>query len=200
MKKTIAFLLAVALILALPACGAKQSEAGPPEGGEVPAVIEKPGPVETTAPTEAVEETPAASEAVGFPEEPPVSAAAETVDVDLTQLSSTMVYSEVYAMVYEPEQYMGKTVKMRGLFSSFEGTAGQMYYACIVQDATACCAQGLEFELTDGCDYPEPGTEITVIGTFDTYREEYNGNYYAGGKRHSPEYHAVQQHPVGSGF
>lgn len=112
----------------------------------------------------------------------PEPSSSDPVDVDLTQLSSTMVYSEVYAMAYEPEQYMGKTVKMKGQFSSFEGTAGQIYYTCIVQDATACCAQGLEFELRDNYsypdDYPELGDEITVVGTFDTYREEYDGNYY----------------------
>ncbi len=103
------------------------------------------------------------------------------VDVDLTQLSSTMVYSEVYAMMVEPEQYVGKTVKMRGLFATQEYN-GERLYACVVQDATACCAQGLEFEtaekLTYPDDYPEPGSEITVVGTFDSYQEEVDGNYY----------------------
>ena len=106
----------------------------------------------------------------------------EAVDVDLTLLSSTMVYSEVYAMVYEPEQYLGKTVKMKGLFTTQEAN-GQRYFACVVQDATACCAQGLEFELAESRvfpdEYPEPGAEITVVGTFDTYTEDAgNGNYY----------------------
>ena len=32
------------------------------------------------------------------------------VDVDLTVLSSTMVYSEAYNMMYYPENYIGKTV------------------------------------------------------------------------------------------
>lgn len=117
----------------------------------------------------------------------PVSApqAAEdpnAVDVDLTKLSSTMVYSEVYAMASEPEQYKGKTVKMRGSFATQEYN-GERLYACIVQDATACCAQGLEFETAESLvypdDYPEPGAEITVLGTFDSYREDAgNGNYY----------------------
>ena len=104
-----------------------------------------------------------------------------TVDVDLTKLSSTMVYSEVYAMMTEPENYIGKTVKMHGNFATQEYN-GQRLFACIVQDATACCAQGLEFEpestLSYPDDYPEPGTEITVIGTFDSYREEVDGNTY----------------------
>ena len=108
--------------------------------------------------------------------------AAEHVDVDLTQLSSTMVYSEVYAMVYEPEQYLGKTVKMTGLFAVQEAN-GQRYFSCVVQDATACCAQGLEFELTERRvypdEYPVPGSDITVLGTFDTYTEDAgNGNFF----------------------
>ena len=57
-----------------------------------------------------------------------------------------------------------------------------VYYVCIVQDATACCAQGLEFALSENRvypdDYPDPGSEITVIGTFDTYSEEVDGNTY----------------------
>ena len=106
----------------------------------------------------------------------------DAVDVDLTKLSSTMVYSEVYAMASEPEQYKGKTVKMRGSFATQEYNGARLY-ACIVQDATACCAQGLEFELSEKCvfpdDYPEPGSEITVMGTFDTYQEKADdGNYY----------------------
>ena len=92
-----------------------------------------------------------------------------------------MVYSEVYAMMTEPENYIGKTVKMHGNFATQEYN-GQRLYACIVQDATACCAQGLEFEpestLSYPDDYPEPGTEITVTGTFDSYKEEVDGNTY----------------------
>lgn len=112
----------------------------------------------------------------------PTAEDTDAVDVDLTKLSSTMVYSEVYAMIYEPEQYTGKTVKMRGSFATQEYN-GERLYACIVQDATACCAQGLEFETAESLvypdDYPEPGAEITVLGTFDSYREDAgNGNYY----------------------
>ena len=98
--------------------------------------------------------------------------------MDLTKLSSTMVYSEVYNMMYETEQYLGKTVKMKGQLSVFESDSGRTYFTCLVQDATACCAQGLEFELTEDYSYPEEWAEITVIGTVDTYEEVYNGNSY----------------------
>ena len=101
---------------------------------------------------------------------------ADGVDVDLTVLSSTMVYAEVYNMMASPEKYIGKTVKMKGLFAYYHDEATDNYYfACIIQDATACCAQGIEFVLTDDYvypdDYPEVDEEICVVGVFDTYQE-----------------------------
>ena len=98
------------------------------------------------------------------------------IDIDLTALSSTMVYSEVYNMMAIPEDYIGKTVKMDGIFSSFcDDSTGKYYYACIIMDATACCSQGIEFELEGEHkypdDYPEVGEQVCVVGTFDTYKE-----------------------------
>ncbi|MCR5509708.1 MAG: hypothetical protein K6F54_01940 [Lachnospiraceae bacterium] len=100
----------------------------------------------------------------------------EGIDVDLTMLSSTMVYSQVYDMMAEPEKYIGQTIRMSGMYSSFyDETLDKHYFACIIQDATACCAQGIEFELTDDYsypdDYPEEDDLITVTGVFDTYME-----------------------------
>jgi len=98
------------------------------------------------------------------------------IDVDLTQLSSTVVYSEVYNMMTEPDSYVGKTVKMKGNFAEYhDETTGQYYFACIIADATACCQQGMEFVLAGDHsypeDYPELGTEISVVGEFQTYME-----------------------------
>lgn len=100
----------------------------------------------------------------------------EKIDVDLTQLSSTMVYAEVYNMMTSPETYIGKIVKMSGTFAYYhDKTTDQYYFACLIQDATACCSQGIEFVLTDDYsfpdDYPEAGKDICVIGIFDTYQE-----------------------------
>ena len=110
-------------------------------------------------------------------DESQVLSSTEGIDVDLTILSSTMVYSEVYNMMIMPEDYMGKTIKMNGMFSYMtDETTGNEYYACIIMDATACCSQGIEFELagdyTYPDDYPEIGGDITVTGTFDVYEED----------------------------
>ena len=80
-------------------------------------------------------------------------------------------------MVTQPEEYKGKVVKMGDACTTYTNPeTGQTYYACIIKDATACCAQGIEFVLTDDCkmpeDYPQEGDEIEVVGIFDTYMED----------------------------
>lgn len=99
------------------------------------------------------------------------------VEIDLTQLSSSMIYAQVYDMVYNGDNYLGKKVKVKGPFSYFQETDGREFFAVLVSDATACCSQGIEFVLdgehTYPNDYPELGTEITVTGEFDYYKEGY---------------------------
>ena len=79
-------------------------------------------------------------------------------------------------MIASPENYIGKTVKMKGPFTFYHDEAtGNYYFACIIRDAAACCAQGIEFVLTDDYiypdDYPKVDEEICVIGVFDMYKE-----------------------------
>lgn len=98
---------------------------------------------------------------------------AKSVDLDLTKLSSTLVYSEVYNMLITPDDYKGKIIKMKGQFNQYtDEETGKIYNTVIIPDATACCQQGLEFELSDKTNPNfEQGTGITVVGTFDTYSD-----------------------------
>lgn len=112
----------------------------------------------------------------------------EGVDIDLTRLNSTMVFSEVNRMMYEPEEFLGKTVRVSGQFALAFGydEAGevdpeQVYFACIIPDALACCSSGIEFERAGEYqypgDYPDEGDDITVTGVFEMY-EEYGLEYF----------------------
>lgn len=101
------------------------------------------------------------------------------VDIDLTILDSNMVYAQVYDMVYNGDNYLGKKVKVNGTFAYYKDELTENeYFTVLISDATACCAQGIEFIL-DGeykypDDYPELDTKITVIGDFNYYKEGYN--------------------------
>ena len=171
MKRLLCLLLAAFMMLSLCACG-KGSEKD--AGNDTPS-----SDVEVSAPTESI---PAPNEQESPGESEPSQPSAGKVDVDLTVLSSTMVYSEVYNMLYnDPAHYLGKTVKARGEFSIYQlVTDGVLQpdpvsYACIISDAAACCAEGMEFVLKDDLaypdDYPELGAGITVIGEFQSYEE-----------------------------
>lgn len=178
MKRFFCLLLAVCMAVSLCACGKDSEKVAenntPSSDGEVSAPAE-------IIPTPDEQET---QDEQQTPEEPEqTQTSADGVDVDLTVLSSTMVYSEVYNMLYfYPEDYYGKNVKMTGQFNVYQwvdesGIVADMpvAYACIISDATACCAEGVEFVLegdyTYPDDYPELGTEITVIGEFQSYEE-----------------------------
>ena len=177
MKRISCLLLAVCMAVSLCACG-KDSENG--AENNTPSSDEEASAPAEIIPTPDEQET---TDEQQTPEEPEqTQTSADGVDVDLTVLSSTMVYSEVYNMLYyDPESYYGKTIKMTGVFSIYQmvvdGVAqpDPVAYGCIIADATACCAQGMEFVLegdfTYPDDYPELGTEITVIGEFQPYEE-----------------------------
>ena len=150
MKKLIALFLAVMMIASLAACGGKSIASG------------------TTSVNEEQETASVGAEAEK------TGAPAVGVDIDLTAMSGTMVYSEVLNMQKTPEAYEGKVVKMSGPFNVTDYN-GKKYFACIIADATACCSTGIEFDLKGDYsypkDYPTPQTEITVVGVFNTYME-----------------------------
>lgn len=98
---------------------------------------------------------------------------ATKVDVDLTKMSTTIVYSQLFNMIAEPERYLGKTVKIKGTFASYDlppEFGRKKAFAVVILDATACCQQGIEFvwpgEHTFPDDFPEPGKDITVTGLY----------------------------------
>ncbi len=194
MKKICKILIAGCLILAgLTGCGSDESSTGSVTDSlnQTPTIEDL---MEQAAAQQTLEEQQAAtvlpetvlpeSEPEPEPEPEPVNipegyGSYESVDIDLTTLNAVLVYTQVYDMVSNPENYIGKTVKMHGSFGYYyEASVDTYYFGIVVQDATACCAQGIEFTLADEAswifpeDYPDPGADATVVGVFNTYFPE----------------------------
>ena len=105
-----------------------------------------------------------------------VAYAESEIDLDLSAMSGTVAYAQVCRLLSDYRAYEGKIIRMKGWFNVLQDPeTGMVYYACIVQDATACCAEGIEFvwagEHSFPGDYPEPGTGVTVTGRFESYME-----------------------------
>ena len=80
-------------------------------------------------------------------------------------------------------EYIGYSSPHTGVYEQLDGNGNPIpdtpvQVVCVVTDATACCAQGLEFVCRDDKtypdDYPELNAEITVTGAFEIY--EKNGH------------------------
>ena len=122
-----------------------------------------------------------APEQVFIPEQAATPAQDTDIDVDLTAMSSTMVYSQVYDMLTFPDNYVGKTVKVRGqYYAAYSEETKQYYHFVVIADATACCQQGMEFlwlgEHNYPGDYPKDNEVIEITGVFELYEEQ--GNSY----------------------
>lgn len=114
--------------------------------------------------------------------DPNTSKPSNSIDVDLTSLSSTIVYSEVFSMILNSDDYVGKKIKVKGQMAvQTDEATDKTYFAVIVADAAGCCQQGLEFVWEGDHSYPDDylpeGSEIEITGVFRTYEE--NGQLYS---------------------
>lgn len=96
-----------------------------------------------------------------------------SIDIDLTKMSSTMIYAEVFNMVLMPDDYIGKNLKIKGHFAVYiSEETGDKYFSIIIPDATQCCQQGIDFVVLGQKkypqDYPAIGQEITIVGKYDS--------------------------------
>jgi hypothetical protein len=131
---------------------------------------------ETTSETTVTPITIAPPEPSGFDDVDERFKGTKGIDIDLTKGNANLVYAQVYDMMYSPESYIGKKVKVEGTFTYYHNEeTDKYYYACFIADAAACCQQGIEFEPAKKVkfpdDFPKVGAKIIVTGVFYTYKE-----------------------------
>ncbi|MCR5795243.1 MAG: hypothetical protein K6G61_07900 [Solobacterium sp.] len=146
MRKVLTALLCVFL---LAGCGSKEHKNK--------TVVYTPKPAEESAAEEITEET-------------------VKYDIDLADMSSTVIFAEISNMMNAPQDYEGKYIRIKG-FLKLDDSEGEMLFNCVVPDATQCCLNGIRFYRTGEYkypdDYPEEGTEIIVEGTFSYIEDTY---------------------------
>ena len=182
MKKLFSLMLSILTLFTLTACGGSQTATKGTPGGAptVSQIMENAAKDEPPPPpsVNAVEPSlPAEMEPVAQQLMTEHISTADGVDIDLTQMNATMVYAEVSNIMYMPDDYIGKIIRMNGMaVSSTDPETGITYHAIIIRDATACCASGLDYVLADGQEYPPDESDATVTGEFELYEE--NGLFY----------------------
>lgn len=95
------------------------------------------------------------------------------VDHDLSNMNANMIFAEIFNLVLMPEEYIGRTFRMKGNFAVYVNeTSGNKYFSIIIPDATQCCQQGIDIICLGDMKYPEDfpkiGSEIMVTGQFNS--------------------------------
>jgi hypothetical protein len=98
----------------------------------------------------------------------------KSVNIDLTKMSSTMVYAQMNNISQKPESYLNKTIKVKGMYYPAHHEPSDTYFHfVIVADASSCCLQAMEFKWMGNHkypdDYPEHGDEIEMSGVYKKY-------------------------------
>lgn len=99
------------------------------------------------------------------------------VDHDLSNMNANMIFAEIFNLVLMPDEYIGRTFRMKGNFAVYVNeTSGNKYFSIIIPDATQCCQQGIDIICLGDMKYPEDfpkiGSEIMVTGQFNSITTE----------------------------
>ncbi len=173
MKRRTAAFAAIMLCCMLAAgCGR------PAAGSAAPAPVPTAPPVSQSLPPETETQPPVTEQKNATA----VTPAEELVDdsgdyIDLTVVTGDAAFAELYAIAFDPDQFVGKTVKLSGEFTSvYDEFVSRTFYGCAIMDSTACCRQGLDFdpapEFVSAVQALRAGDAITVEGVFETYVEK----------------------------
>ncbi len=103
-------------------------------------------------------------------------ASGSDVNFDFTQMSSTLVYAQVYDFITNANDYVDKSFRVQGQFQSATLDDGSEICFIVVNDATGCCPQGIEVRLSEGAEKPENGSIVLVDTVAGSY--EYGDMYY----------------------
>jgi len=113
----------------------------------------------------------------------PEERAKTTVDIDLTELSATVLSAELTNIIINGGDYLGKTIRVSGFYNYlFYDELNTYYHFVITKDGDACCQEGLEFKWNGDHvfpdDYPSVRVPIEVDGVLSICEERNMRFYY----------------------
>lgn len=102
----------------------------------------------------------------------------QVIDLDVASMSDVLAYSTLENIMYNPDEYIGKTVRIQGSFYyEYYKELDMKFFAILLMDETDCCMAFAEIEMGEGIEYPQVGQEFLIIGEVKT--KEVDGNTYA---------------------
>jgi uncharacterized membrane protein YcgQ (UPF0703/DUF1980 family) len=116
-------------------------------------------------PAESAPKSPAASENAGF--------APEVSKDGAIEIKEKMFVAQTNEIYQNAADYLGKTIRLTGLFKTFEGENGAKYYT-VVRYGPGCCGTDSNpgFEALWDKGYPDEDAWVEATGVLEAYTED----------------------------
>jgi uncharacterized membrane protein YcgQ (UPF0703/DUF1980 family) len=104
--------------------------------------------------------------------------AAQTDDSEVFEIREKMFIAQSNDIYFNPEDYLGKTIKYEGIFQEYPVPEENLIYRSVIRYGPGCCGidANAGFEVIWDKDYPEQDDWVEVVGKLVQY-EEYGTKY-----------------------
>ena len=96
---------------------------------------------------------------------------------DTIEIREKLFIAQTNDIYYNADEYIGKTIKLEGIFVS-ENYLGGEEYRTVIRYGPGCCGDdgNVGFEVKWDKEYPNPGDWVEVVGVLERY-EEFENTY-----------------------
>ena len=104
------------------------------------------------------------------------------IDVNLSAMNSLMATAEFQKLTASPTDYVGKTIKISGLYDPrYSEQTKTLYHYVVLEAAAECCPHEMEFYWIGNHkypnDYPAKQQKIEIVGVYGPHKI-LGQNYY----------------------
>jgi uncharacterized membrane protein YcgQ (UPF0703/DUF1980 family) len=95
---------------------------------------------------------------------------------DIVEIKEKMFIAQTNDVYLNPEDYMGKTIKLEGLFKTETGYDEDMSYCFVLRYGPGCCGfdgnAGFEVAWDEAAAYPAEDEWVEAVGVLKSYEED----------------------------
>ena len=93
------------------------------------------------------------------------------------EIKEKMFIAQTNDIYYNPDDYLGKTIKLEGMFDSYTSDAGETYCS-VIRFGPGCCGTDANagFEVAWDKPYPDVNDWVEAVGVLEEYDED-GGSY-----------------------
>jgi len=104
----------------------------------------------------------------------PNEPAADAISADVIEIKDKMFIAQTTDIYYNADDYLGKTLKYEGIFTSFTWEENGVTYYSVIRYGPGCCGNdgNAGFEVIWDREYPAENDWVEAVGVLEAYDED----------------------------